>query len=343
MSDSILSQDELDALMQGTSLESNDSDSLNSSEEVALNGLFKEIGEARVAALSQLTGATVTFEDSVLLTGTKEKIVEDLGTAIVGNASSITGNITGSWTIGAPENTVFQVANPMTGTEATEVNEEVISAFGEAISTLVGSDITVLSQKLGMTLSPSLVETQSYENGDAFIDATGTLCRIGMHINIGGASYVLYTVSSINFIKSIAKILSPSASSPTENNTADNPNGNNPNAVNMTPAQFQQFSPSGNIEAVDNLALLLDVPMRVTVELGRTRMTIKDILNLGEGSIVELEKLAGEPVDVLVNDKLIALGEVVVIDENFSVRVTKVVTPMERIFDRENLHGKGGV
>ena len=83
--------------------------------------------------------------------------------------------------------------------------------------------------------------------------------------------------------------------------------------------------------------------MRVTVELGRTRMTIKDILNLGEGSIVELEKLAGEPVDVLVNDKLIALGEVVVIDENFSVRVTKVITPMERIFDRENLHGKGGV
>ncbi len=342
MSDSILSQDELDALMGGSSLENNDSDSLSSSEETAINGLFKDIGEARAATLSQLTGATVTFESSSILTGQKEKIVEDLTTTIVGNPSNITGNITGSWIIGAPENTVFQISNPMTGAEATEVNDDVISAFGEALSTIVGSDITVLSQKLSMTLSPSLSDTQSFANGDAFIDATGALCRISIHLNIGGASYVMYTVSSTNFIKSIAKILTPSASpQATSNNTSGG--NDNSNSINMTPAQFQQFSPSGSVEGVDNLALLLDVPMRVTVELGRTRMTIKDILNLGEGSIVELEKLAGEPVDVLVNDKLIALGEVVVIDENFSVRVTKVVTPMERIFDRENLHGKGGV
>ena len=86
-------------------------------------------------------------------------------------------------------------------------------------------------------------------------------------------------------------------------------------------------------ESMGNIALLLDVPMRVTVELGRTKMTIKDILGLGEGSIIELDKLAGEPVDILVSDKLIAQGEVVVIDENFAVRVTKIVTPMERIFD----------
>ena len=86
-------------------------------------------------------------------------------------------------------------------------------------------------------------------------------------------------------------------------------------------------------EAMGNIALLLDVPMRVTVELGRTKMTIKEILGLGEGSIIELDKLAGEPVDILVNDKLIAQGEVVVIDENFAVRVTKIVSPMERIFE----------
>lgn len=65
-------------------------------------------------------------------------------------------------------------------------------------------------------------------------------------------------------------------------------------------------------------------------------MTIKEILGLGEGSIIELDKLAGEPVDILVNDKLIAQGEVVVIDENFAVRVTKIVTPMERIFESSN-------
>ena len=86
-----------------------------------------------------------------------------------------------------------------------------------------------------------------------------------------------------------------------------------------------QSVPTGNIN------LLLDVPMTLTVELGRTRQLVKDILGLGEGSIIELDKLAGEPVDLLVNGKLIARGEVVVIDENFGVRVTDIVSPAERI------------
>ena len=75
----------------------------------------------------------------------------------------------------------------------------------------------------------------------------------------------------------------------------------------------------------------MDVQMSLTVELGRTKMYIKDILGLGEGSIIELDKLAGEPVDLLVNGKLIAKGEVVVIDENFGVRVTDIVSPTDRI------------
>ena len=84
-------------------------------------------------------------------------------------------------------------------------------------------------------------------------------------------------------------------------------------------------------EQASNISLLLDVPMQMTVELGRTRQLIKDILGLGEGSIVELDKLAGEPVDILVNNKLIAKGEVVVIDENFGVRVTDIISPVDRI------------
>lgn len=80
-----------------------------------------------------------------------------------------------------------------------------------------------------------------------------------------------------------------------------------------------------------NLNLLLDIPLKVTVELGRTQKTIKDILELSQGSIVELDKLAGEPVDILVNNKLIAKGEVVVIDENFGVRVTDIVSQLDRI------------
>jgi len=80
-----------------------------------------------------------------------------------------------------------------------------------------------------------------------------------------------------------------------------------------------------------NISLIMDVFMEMTVELGRTKKLIKEILSMREGTIIELDKLAGEPVDILVNHKLIAKGEVVVIDENFGVRVTEIVSPLERM------------
>jgi len=102
--------------------------------------------------------------------------------------------------------------------------------------------------------------------------------------------------------------------------------------INVQPVQFGGFGgmPSTHADQT-NLNLLLDIPLKVTVELGRTQKTIKDILELSQGSIVELDKLAGEPVDILVNNKLIAKGEVVVIDENFGVRVTDIVSQLDRI------------
>jgi flagellar motor switch protein FliN/FliY len=80
-----------------------------------------------------------------------------------------------------------------------------------------------------------------------------------------------------------------------------------------------------------NLDMLLDIPLQVTVELGRTKRSVKEILELSSGSIIELDKLAGEPVDILVNNRLIAQGEVVVIDENFGVRVTDIISQSDRI------------
>ena len=106
--------------------------------------------------------------------------------------------------------------------------------------------------------------------------------------------------------------------------------GMNPNV------QSIQFSPlvNGVTEAEQgNIGLIMDVYMEMTVELGRTRKMIKEILSMGEGHIIELDKLAGEPVDILVNHKPIAKGEVVVIDENFGVRVTEILSPAERITD----------
>ena len=80
-----------------------------------------------------------------------------------------------------------------------------------------------------------------------------------------------------------------------------------------------------------NLDLILDIPLRVTVELGRTKMAVQDLLNLGQGSVIELNKLAGEPMEVLVNDKLVARGEAVVVNEKFGVRLTDIISPTERV------------
>lgn len=110
--------------------------------------------------------------------------------------------------------------------------------------------------------------------------------------------------------------------------------GNRP-AANSAPVQQASFSSFESMPLKSseqrNLDMLLDIPLKVTVELGRTKKSIKDILDLASGSIIELDKLAGEPVDILVNEKLVAEGEVVVIDENFGVRVTDIISQTDRI------------
>jgi len=89
--------------------------------------------------------------------------------------------------------------------------------------------------------------------------------------------------------------------------------------------------PEGREEGIPNLTLLLDIPLEITAELGRARMIVNDLLQLGQGSVIELNKLAGEPLEILVNQKLIARGEVVVVNEKFGIRLTDILSPLERI------------
>ncbi|MCR5437720.1 MAG: flagellar motor switch protein FliN [Treponema sp.] len=105
------------------------------------------------------------------------------------------------------------------------------------------------------------------------------------------------------------------------------------NVPNIQSLQFPNLQAGISSSEQGNIGLIMDVFMEMTVELGRTKKSIKDILGMGEGTIIELDKLAGEPVDILVNHKPIAKGEVVVIDENFGVRVTEILSPMERVSD----------
>ncbi len=97
--------------------------------------------------------------------------------------------------------------------------------------------------------------------------------------------------------------------------------------------QDQSVSSTGTLsqEETKNLDLILDIPLTVTVELGRSKMLINDLLQLGQGSVIELTKLVGEPLEVLVNNKLVARGEVVVVNDKFGVRLTEIVSPMERV------------
>lgn len=105
------------------------------------------------------------------------------------------------------------------------------------------------------------------------------------------------------------------------------------NAADTSP-QATSFPPvdnQGAVPANKNIDFVLDIPLQVTVQIGATRMLIRELLQLGQGSVIELNKLAGEPMEVLVNNKLVARGEVVVVNEKFGIRLTDVVSPNQRI------------
>jgi len=103
-------------------------------------------------------------------------------------------------------------------------------------------------------------------------------------------------------------------------------------AVNTAETE-QPVKPEGDApeDKIRKLDMILDIPLKVSVELGRTKLLVNDLLQLGQGSVIELSKMAGDPLEVLVNDKLVARGEVVVVNEKFGIRLTDIVSPLERI------------
>jgi flagellar motor switch protein FliN/FliY len=99
----------------------------------------------------------------------------------------------------------------------------------------------------------------------------------------------------------------------------------------LAPASFPSLEGGGAAPAPKNIDFILDIPMQVTVQVGSTKMVVRELLQLGQGSVIELEKLAGEPMEVLVNNKLVARGEVVVVNEKFGIRLTDVISAAERV------------
>jgi flagellar motor switch protein FliN/FliY len=97
------------------------------------------------------------------------------------------------------------------------------------------------------------------------------------------------------------------------------------------PVEFATLERPGQVKPEVNLNVLMDVNLRISVEVGRTRMMVRDLLKLGPGSVIELDKLTNEPVDILVNDKPFARGEIVIVEDNFGVRITEIASPAERM------------
>lgn len=128
---------------------------------------------------------------------------------------------------------------------------------------------------------------------------------------------------------------------PADTNEQEADNGSGGDGEDVKPASFDEIETSqdkmdvkqesGAGENGNNLERILDIPITISAELGRTRMVINNLLQLGHGSVIELDKIAGEPMEILVNDKLVARGEVVVVNEKYGVRLTEIVSPVERI------------
>jgi flagellar motor switch protein FliN/FliY len=226
------------------------------------------------------------------------------------------------------------------GKPPAELSEAHQSTLQEFVSQLLSAGATQLGEKTGRrginTTPPSLSIASSGSELDL---PPGDCVKITYNLNIEGlVSSKMYQIIDLGMAADIARGGRPASS---QQSAGGGSGGGFQNmsmggsqmgsGVGIAPVKFPPLGEGVPQGVGQNINLLLDVQLTLTVELGRTKQYVKDILGLGEGSIIELDKLAGEPVDLLVNNKLIAKGEVVVIDENFGVRVTDIVSPSERM------------
>ncbi|MCC5909807.1 MAG: flagellar motor switch phosphatase FliY [Clostridiaceae bacterium] len=239
-----------------------------------------------------------------------------------------------------------------------------LSAVAEAMNQMVGSASTSLSEMFSkkIDIHPPKVFELNLQSGksydDIFSDDKEQLVRIAFRMEIEGLidSEIMQLIP-IDFAKEMIDILMPretipeeAIESPTqeifpqsqdlvdddfysrnEPSTTREEKLKRPQKINAQPVQFQSFDAPSSKGTPENIALIQDVPLKVTVELGRTQKKISDVLEFGPGTIIELDKLVGEPLDILVNGQYVAKGEVVVIDENYGIRVTDIVNPHKRI------------
>lgn len=224
-----------------------------------------------------------------------------------------------------------------TGAPPSELTDAHQSTIQEFVSQMISSCATQFADRIGGTVGTTAPVISVSRNAQELqLPAGAELVKVTYNINIENmVNSKFYHVMDLGLATELVRSMSsgggggaPAHYAPQQQQQMQTQQFG---AVGVSPVKFPPLGEGLPPGVGPNINLLLDVKLTLTVELGRTTMLVKDILGLGEGSIIELDKLAGEPVDLLVNGKLIARGEVVVIDENFGVRVTDIVSPAERI------------
>jgi flagellar motor switch protein FliN/FliY len=343
MSDGSLSQDEIDALLMGDApsempgMTSGNGD-LSSGEKNAILGVFGEVTGSQSATLSGIMVKSVNVGAPHLDTLGREQFLAELPDEVVEIKIDYRSGLAGTHMYVLRGDDALKIAAPMIGQEDLELDGTSISAVSEAMSQIAGATVTTIGDKVNETIMTDSPEGQSVPKamlalpGDNFV-------VISYDLEIEGqGSLKLYELFDMALIREMAGKLGASPAQataggqPAMNNNASGFGGQP--APNVQGVQLSELSPNISAGEQRNIGLLMDVSMELTVELGRTKWKIKDILGMGEGTIIELDKLAGEPVDILVNNNLIARGEVVVIDENFGVRVTEIVSTIDRMNER---------
>jgi flagellar motor switch protein FliN/FliY len=320
-----------------------------------LLSLLAGLSGSLASNLSGMLGKNVGVGAPTGDTVSRDELVSMLGDQVVTLRFDLSGNIGGEHAYLLEAGTAELIAGLMMGQDGVELNDAALSALEEAGNTMAGSLVTSLSDRIGEPLTAEAAQTHLTARDEVDLQEDSYL-RVSLPLTIDDAPAGAITeVFSSQLALSLNELLKPAP--PQQRPAASRQAA--PAAPKAGPARSaasgpapQPFagvvSPQANVQAVQfpslgtgpasggdqgNIGLLMDVYMEMTVELGRTRKLIREILGMGEGTIIELDKLAGEPVDILVNHKLIAKGEVVVIDENFGVRVTEIVSPMDRVSD----------
>lgn len=404
MNDGMLSQEEIDALLNGTnddideerSAEStNIEDVLSPMEKDALGEIGNISFGSSATALSTLLNQKVDITTPHVSIILKEQIEEEFPKPYVAIAVDYTTGFLGSNLLVINQYDASVIADLMLGGTGRDVSIEIgelqLSAVQEAMNQMMGSAATSMSTifQKRVEISPPIVDLLNIPEGKG-MDSLPTddyLVKISFRLIVGDLiNSNIMQLLPISFAKSlVSDLMNPSEeeavlvnsnselvemneevanhsyssiqnqqpitsnsneinygqdvtlyaaqqSEPPNQKTGNDRTMQNKQTKPVQPAVFSDFTPVGTTqEEQRNLQMLFDIPLQVTVELGRTTKVVKDILELSSGSIIELDKLAGEPVDILVNGKLIAKGEVVVIEENFGVRISDIISKSDRI------------